>query len=629
LTSTAQRLNFHLTFSDTQTFTGAGPDASSPLLVNDMIIEINGKRVGGMTMFSAVLELQIAGPRLTLLVSRYKFTNELQQQLSAEESSQTAAVDYFINEDRRLDWNDIGFVPCDSKVGRNEISDDILEENKEIACPMENDEYQYRSDDINTRYHERNTATSESDSKLASTDEPVNTSQAIDVAESENLNRLNIHENLIENRIDDAHVLASDICLENHVRSVEKVEQSKSDQIENPTEGSAEICCDDAEACYSPSNKELCPKKIFSYGNEGLFVELTELNSSSSESSVKDYEGNVILPCVCGNRHGKSVESFWIQCENCDSWFHTNSFCVGFTEIEASYIKMWICGGCQPADVLLGSTLSPRAKILSPVSKVTHSKQLYSNLCQVEFSVSTNLLQDASKSISDDDARDIQLRGMPRECKHFDFVNVHNKSQVTSESLMSSQQQSENFASTTTDDALYIQPKKKTKMTADGKWTRPRGFAPSGYEWDYSSGHWLQTERSRSNKPEHEKKLENTEDRNAMEKESHGIPENLTKRFGQKKLRTVEEKNDDGRAYEQMSKIFKVGDMVMIQKHSWPGVNNEEGMAKVLNAYVDDVGDQLYDVKYVIGGVKRRQVMAIFLSKIKLSFDFLGSDGTF
>ena len=35
---------------------------------------------------------------------------------------------------------------------------------------------------------------------------------------------------------------------------------------------------------------------------------------------------------------------------------------------------------------------------------------------------------------------------------------------------------------------------------------------------------------------------------------------------------------------------------------SWANVNNPEGVATVQKAYIDEDGDQAYDLKYVVGG---------------------------
>lgn len=56
------------------------------------------------------------------------------------------------------------------------------------------------------------------------------------------------------------------------------------------------------------------------------------------------------------------------------------------------------------------------------------------------------------------------------------------------------------------------------------------------------------------------------------------------------------------------------GTLVFIQEHGWPGVSNEAGVAKVLSSKIDEEGDLLYDVKYIVGCTKRG-ILAEFVSR--------------
>jgi len=51
---------------------------------------------------------------------------------------------------------------------------------------------------------------------------------------------------------------------------------------------------------------------------------------------------------------------------------------------------------------------------------------------------------------------------------------------------------------------------------------------------------------------------------------------------------------------------FKTGDMVEVAEHAWAGVNNPEGVAKVISdPYLDEDDDIVYDIKYVVGAKKK------------------------
>lgn len=72
----------------------------------------------------------------------------------------------------------------------------------------------------------------------------------------------------------------------------------------------------------------------------------------------------------------------------------------------------------------------------------------------------------------------------------------------------------------------------------------------------------------------------------------------------------------DDQSYQPKEKPpFGQGDIVQIREHAWCRVNNPEGVAWILRAFVDNDGDQCYDIKYVIGGDRRFGVSAEYVRK--------------
>jgi len=65
---------------------------------------------------------------------------------------------------------------------------------------------------------------------------------------------------------------------------------------------------------------------------------LEKNKSSKNEKSWCD--------CVCLKRHGEHVPVFWIQCDNCRTWYNASSRCLEFGKEEAQYIDPWICRKC-------------------------------------------------------------------------------------------------------------------------------------------------------------------------------------------------------------------------------------------------------------------------------------------
>jgi hypothetical protein len=70
-----------------------------------------------------------------------------------------------------------------------------------------------------------------------------------------------------------------------------------------------------------------------------------------------------------------------------------------------------------------------------------------------------------------------------------------------------------------------------------------------------------------------------------------------------KSTRTKVERNVDKAS--DFEKLFEKGELVFVEEHAWSGVNNSEGVASITRAYIDEDGDQVYDIKYVVGGSKR------------------------
>lgn len=66
--------------------------------------------------------------------------------------------------------------------------------------------------------------------------------------------------------------------------------------------------------------------------------------------------------------------------------------------------------------------------------------------------------------------------------------------------------------------------------------------------------------------------------------------------------------------------VFQPGQLVYVQKHSWPGVDNPEGAARVLQEYKDDDSNQMYDVKYVVERTTARGILAQFIAKHEASW---------
>ena len=81
---------------------------SGGLRVNDMIVAINGKPVGGMTEAGLELELELSAPHLLLAVSRYRHADKVAKQFAEMERKMLDIMDRAARDDRLMGWREIG-----------------------------------------------------------------------------------------------------------------------------------------------------------------------------------------------------------------------------------------------------------------------------------------------------------------------------------------------------------------------------------------------------------------------------------------------------------------------------------------------------------------------------------------
>ncbi len=87
---------------------GVSEASTSALHVNDMVVLINGKPVGGMTEVGLELELEMTAPNLLLGVSRYKHAQEVAQRFAEMERKMLAFMDRATRDNRLMGWREIG-----------------------------------------------------------------------------------------------------------------------------------------------------------------------------------------------------------------------------------------------------------------------------------------------------------------------------------------------------------------------------------------------------------------------------------------------------------------------------------------------------------------------------------------
>ncbi|GAX14628.1 hypothetical protein FisN_6Lh412 [Fistulifera solaris] len=280
-------------------FVGAHHEEPSiaALRKNDMILTIDGKEVGGMTVESFHLALELAGSELILVVSRYK---GLLDNPKTQERRLLSNLDKHINDPNRLHWADIG--ASDSSAFQ------------EYRKPKETELIHLSSPLSNAQVQPKLTPPDSNSIKSA-------------VHPTGNRIRMPILSNMAKERKDPpiTKTNVKDSC---SLPSINKVENIADHEEESTRRSDQE----------SESDSEISS------------VEPTDLRSVLDEDSSNNDEfredGNAWCGCVCGKEHPARGNYFWIQCEACCSCFNVYQKCVGFGKKEAENIERWACWAC-------------------------------------------------------------------------------------------------------------------------------------------------------------------------------------------------------------------------------------------------------------------------------------------
>lgn len=277
-----------------------------------MLICLNGKRVGGLMESEVELELEVCGPRLTLVVSRCKRTNTLEGKLWEAERQYQKAVDEALNDPHRLGWVDLVARPSGaaSSVQARPVSAITAAVGAEGATSTCQDK---GPPVVSARF-------------AASTVQPTPTCARLAPFSQDDTLSSNT-------RVPDT------MCYMDSVLQLEPSATSTSPRLATRVYAERGPDFDNsATARSSPSIKKEEPAR-----EHADFIALTQ------EDLASEYE-NAWMGCVCGVVHDKTVPVFWIQCDYCQSWYNVSPQCVSFDENDAQDLPSWTCWGCPSFD---------------------------------------------------------------------------------------------------------------------------------------------------------------------------------------------------------------------------------------------------------------------------------------
>ncbi|KAL3945175.1 MAG: hypothetical protein SGBAC_000778, partial [Bacillariaceae sp.] len=323
----------------------SGSTTDAGLRVNDMVLSVNGKLVGGMTEIQLGVELKISGPNLLLVVSRYKHASHIKEKFFEVERRILHVMDSAARDDRLIGWTEIGngavnSLDFDSALQEREKQDRNHAIDKEPAragaagmtlSTTGRERFQHSlcasvgSDPAKPVEEDRNVVT---ESPARRRGKPLSTIRKVEPQTSFSATTAaDLAKAVEEDRPfrPESTATVEDLTSADHGDGKFTRSSGQEDDIQSSAQDNRSIA-----DCSTASER------------------LTNDHAGSSSKDDHNWENddNAWNGCVCGRMHGKTERQlFWIQCDNCDTWYDVSAKCVGFTKREAENMN-WTCWGC-------------------------------------------------------------------------------------------------------------------------------------------------------------------------------------------------------------------------------------------------------------------------------------------
>jgi hypothetical protein len=355
------------------------------LRLHDMLLSFNGRRIGGMMISELEVELEVCGPLLTLVVSRYKLPVSVEDRIRQAECRYQCEVDRALNDQRRLGWTDL-ISPSGpgSKITLMGLSSLCAAE----ECERPGEPMRLGVDmSLQDKYEPKASRTSHlhcvSIPRASVTEASNKDSPQMTVFDSGMRGVLNARGLPLAPKLK----LSEDKGLQLHQHMVGNSSVPASQSTASGAKNRDEIMIVDGGRMRSVLNSSglpLAPKLDLSQDNGPDLHQHMVGNSSvpASQSAApgtkkgddidctanqfevgvddavqslvlsqldNDFE-NPWMGCACGSVHESDVPVFWIQCDHCESWYNVSPICVGFDEKEAVSLPSWTCWGCPSSD---------------------------------------------------------------------------------------------------------------------------------------------------------------------------------------------------------------------------------------------------------------------------------------
>jgi len=359
------------------------------LRIHDMIIAVGGQEVGGMSTQGLHLELETAGPTLTLAVSRYRYADLIEDRMAGAENKvlatadDAATIDFstkvgWVQETSRVSASDQSLSVIASKALEAQLQPEALiaQQQKPATNPAESK--QLKTKNVNAKNISETPVTTGTVEKcvtltatviaqLSPAESPTPTStEAKRISEILSIQSSppSMFPKIARNRKN-----MDTTSNEESLKNPSSVSKESCDKCEDPVltdmgDLSSEATSiggsenNDASIGDNVSGVEHCSSFD---GDREEAPDEHKMHADDNEDDEDD-DGNPALGCICGVIHPGSFVVFWIQCDTCNAWYNVARKCVGFSEAQAEERSGWCCWACSPPDDESDMEVEPTCK---------------------------------------------------------------------------------------------------------------------------------------------------------------------------------------------------------------------------------------------------------------------------
>jgi hypothetical protein len=378
---------------------------------------------------------------------------------------------------------------------------------------------------------------------------------------------------------------------------------------------------------------------------------------------------------VCGVKHPPSrLNTFWIQCESCNSWYHVAKECIGFDDEQANLPDfVWNCLACVPEtesdeEVVPSNSESANLRVATPNEQHCSSTSLSNGLNEdiAKCGNGENVPNSSSPKVyqKNNDQGGRQSLALRRNPSNGIDVGSLTQSKVNSSQLLTSttkQSVAARISNDVTKSAQTIlettpphtpykssEPELHPHVSSVNKPKLESPSTPLALRQlkDHNKeglSYWGKFDSERlSNNPDRVSRKRKSPTNKCEQQRfdgtggrDQGLVENneslirstllsncarsrLTRKRVKSETKCDDHSTEGSEKSESKSTVptrsFEVGDLVYVESHSWPNVNNSGGIGKIQRAYISTEGDRVYDVKYPALLRTEKVIMEEFIS---------------